>query len=315
MNDYVILTDSSSDMPAELREQYGIGDYVRGVLYCPDGRELRSDTDWKHGFTPESFYGAMKGRKALFKTATPVYGEVEELFERYLKAGKDVLCVTMSSGISGTFRICQEVGQALCARYPERKLRCVDSLRYCGAEALLVMLASQNRAEGMSLEENAANLEEARFTLRQSGTMDDLFFLAKVGRIGSFKALFGSLAGVTPVAEISRAGMSEVLAKFKGRRTAFDATLRYMARTIVAPEKQTILIGQSVRAEAAEQLAALVRKEFAPKELKILPIGTACGASIGPGMCAVFYRGTPVSEELAEERKLMGEISEALKKK
>lgn len=314
MNDYVILTDSSGDMPAELREQYGIADYVRGVLYCPDGRELRSDLDWKHGFTPESFYGAMKGRKTLFKTATPVYGEVEELFEHYLQAGKDILCVTMSSGISGTFRICEQVGKALSERYPERKFVCVDSRRYSGAEALLVMLASQNRAEGMSLEENAENLNEARFTLRQSGTMDDLFFLAKVGRIGSFKALFGSLAGVTPVAEISRAGLSEVLAKFKGRRTAFEATLRYMERTIVSPETQTILIGQSVREEAAGQLAELIRQKFAPKALKILPIGTSCGASIGPGMCAVFYRGTPVSETLEAERGYMAEISEALKK-
>lgn len=314
MKDYVILTDSSSDLDEELRARFGIADYVRGVLYCPDGRELRSDTDWKHGFTPESFYGAMKGRKALFRTSTPVAGEIEALYEKYFREGKDILCVTMSSGISGTFQICQKVGQALCERYPERKFVCIDSLRYASAEALLVILAAQKRDEGLSIEENAAYLNEARYTIRQSGPMDDLFFLAKVGRIGNFKAFFGTIAGVNPIAECSREGMSEVLAKFKGRRTAFDATLRYMARTIVEPEKQIVFIGQSARAEAAGQLAELVRREFAPKELLIRPIGTSCGASIGPGMCAVFYRGVPVSEGLEQERRMMGEIAAELKK-
>ena len=83
MNRYAILTDSSCDMDEALRRRFGIDDYVRGVLYCPDGRELRSDMDWNNGMTPESFYGAMKGRKALFRTATPVAGEVAGVFERY----------------------------------------------------------------------------------------------------------------------------------------------------------------------------------------------------------------------------------------
>lgn len=313
MNRYAILTDSSCDMDEALRRRFGIDDYVRGVLYCPDGRELRSDMDWNNGMTPESFYGAMKGRKALFRTATPVAGEVAGVFERYLREGRDILFVAMSTGLSGTLQVCKSVGDALLQRYPERSIAYVDSLRYSGSEALVLMLAARKRDEGLTLAENAAYLTQARHTVHQTGTMDDLFFLAKTGRISSFKAFFGSLAGVNPIAEINRQGMSEVLAKFKGRRAAFDATLRYMSRTILAPERQTVFVSQSARAEAAEQLAELVRREFAPKELLIRPIGTSCGASIGPGMCAVFYQGAPVTEGLEAEKRIVAEITAEMK--
>lgn len=313
MRNFVIIPDSSCDLPKELRERFGISDYLHGAICMPDGTERAADLDW--GFlSPEEFYRSMKGRKVLYKTATPPLAELGKTFEKYLSQGTDVLSISLSSGLSASYQNTELVARDLRKKYPERKLLCVDSLRYSTSLALLVILACQKRDEGVSIEETAAYLEQTRHMLHQAGPMDDLFFLAKTGRISNFKAFFGSLVGVNPMADVNRQGLSEVLAKFKGKRTAFEATLRYMEKTIAAPEKQLIFVAHSDREQAANLLAQQIRDKFHPKELIINHVGMSCGASIGPGLCAAFYLGTPVSEGLTKEKEIMASIAADLAK-
>ena len=312
MQNFVIIPDSASDFTADLRNRFGVPEVLRGIVYYPDGRSELADMDWQT-MTPEEYYNSMKGRKVLYKTACAPAGEIRRVFEKYLAQGKDVLSISLSSALSGFYQACKLVAEELKADYPDRKVICVDSLRYSTALSKLIVLACEKRDEGASIEETAAYLEEKKHCIHQIGPMDDLFFLVKTGRISNFKAFFGTLAGVNPMADFNREGMSQVLVKFKGKRAAFDAALRYMKQTIVEPEKQLIFVAHSNRRAQAELLAERIRQELKPKEIYINDIGVSCGATIGPGLCAAFYEGKPISHGMKDEQAIMQKIEAELK--
>ncbi len=314
MSKFVVIPDSSCDLSAELRERFNIPDYLHGMIYYPDGREEYSDLDWKE-MSPEEYYNSMKGKKVLYKTATPKGEEVFEVFEKYLKEGIDVLSISLSTGLSGTYDICKGAADELLKKYPDRKIICIDSLRYSTALSLIVIEACKKRDEGLSIEETAKYIEEYKHTIHQMGPMDDLFFLVKTGRISNFKAFFGSLVGVNPMADFNEKGLAEVVAKFKGKKDAFAATIEYLKKTVVNPEEQIIFIAHSNREEPAKLLANMVKEAVNPKEIIINPVGMSCGASIGPGLCAVFYHGNAISKDMEFEKSTMAKIEEDIKNK
>lgn len=307
MSEYVIIPDTSCDLNAGLRARFGIPEYLHGILYHPDGRAERSSLDWET-MTAKEYYDSMKGKKALYTTATPPLGEVMETFEKYLKQGKDVLSISLSGGLSASYANTVKVAEELLEKYPGRKIVCIDSMRYSTSLALLVIDACLQKEAGKTIEENAEYLNKVKLTIHQMGSMDDLFFLVKTGRITNFKAFFGQMIGLNLLADFNHKGLAEVIGKCKGRRDAMDATIRYIEQTIVNPEDQIIFVAHTNRDAAANLLAEKIREKFRPKELIINTVGVACGATIGPGLCAAFYHGKPISEELRDEKLIMDAI-------
>lgn len=314
MSNFVIIPDASCDLTEELRNRFDIPDYLRGIIYFPDGHDETVSLDWGI-MSPEEYYNSMKSKKVLYKTAAPPLGEITEKYEKYLSEGKDILTITISSALSSTYNDCSLVAKELMKKYPERKIVCIDSLRYSTSLALLIISAAIKKSEGCSLEEVVEYTEKEKHRIHQMGTMDDLFFLVKTGRISNFKALFGSMIGLNVLADINEKGLSEVVGKFKGKRDAFAAIIEYIRSTIDNPQEQILFVAHSNREEAAKTLADMIQKEFSPKELIINDVGMHCGASIGPGLCAVFYKGEPASEGLAKEKAIMDEIATRIKKK
>ena len=314
MYNFAIIPDTSSDLTKELRDRFGIEDYLHGVIYYPDGRSGKASLDWDE-MTPEQYYDSMKGRNVLYNTACPEGGDIYEIFEKYLKQGIDVLSITLSSGLSGTYSSCLVVAKELREKYPERKIIIIDSMRYSTSLALLVISACIKRASGATIEETAEYTEQEKYKIHQMGSMDDLFFLVKTGHVSNFKAFFGSLVGINLLADFNDKGVSEVIGKFKGKVTALEATIKYIERTIVDPENQMIFVAHTNREPAAKLLAEKIKEKFNPKEIFIVPVGMSCGASIGPGLCAAFYKGEKASENLEKEKALMDAITEELKTK
>ncbi len=312
MNKFTVICDTACDLTRELRERFGIEDYARGIIYYPDGHDELLTLDWEK-MTPEEYYTSMKSKKALYKTAAVPVGELTEVFERHASKGEDILFLTLSSGLSSTYSESCVVAKELMKKYPDRKILCIDTKRYSTALGLMVVIASQKRDEGKSLEETFEYLESIKHTIHQMGPMDDLFFLCKTGRISNFKAFFGNLVGVNPMADFNRHGLSEVLTKAKGKSMAFAITLAYMEKTIVKPEEQIIFIAHSNREKYAIQLADMIKEKFSPREIIINDVGMSCGASIGPGLCAAFYQGTEISEDYSKEKAIIAEIEETLK--
>lgn len=308
MHNFAILTDTASDMTKQLRERFGVEDYVHGILVFPDGHAEPADLDWGN-MTPAAYYGSMKDKKALYSSSLPSPQEYSDLFEKYLSQGRDVLFVCIASGLSGTYATGCTVAAELREKYPERKIRCVDSLRYCGAEALLLTRASELRAAGKSLDETADWLEENRLRVHQMGVLEDLFFCKRMGRISGTAAVMGTLVGVRPMADLGETGLSTPIGKVRGRKAAFQVCIEYIRRTIENPQEQIIFVTHSVREEQALELKRRIEEEFHPREVIITTVCQACGASIGPGLYAAFYLGKPITKGLTEECKLFAELT------
>ena len=307
MSDFVIIPDAASDLPKELRDRFQVPDYIKGTIYLPDGSEAIADLDWEL-MSPTEYYTSMSGRKALYKTAGSRRGDIYEIFEKHLQSGKDILTLSLSSALSGTYQVYLKIAAELQEKYPDRKILIVDSLRYSTALALLIIKACQKQQTGATIEETVAYLEEIKHNIHQMGSMDDMFFLCKTGRVSNFKAFFGTLIGINAMADFNRTGLSQVVAKIKGKQRALDATIEYMRKTIIDPQDQIIFVAHSNREQAAQMLAQRIQEEFSPKEIIINPVGMSCGASIGPGLCAAFYEGAPISENMEQEQAIMKEI-------
>lgn len=308
MSDFVIIPDSGSDMTSALRERFKIDDILLGVVYFPDGHQEYADVDWEK-MTPDEFYSSMSKKDVLYKTAYSPAGDTMKIFEKHLKEGKDILSISLSSGISGAYQSTCLVAKELEAKYPERKIVCVDSLRYSGAFSLIVMKAAEKRAEGASLEETAQYIDSIKNCVHQMGYLDDLFFCVKTGRINNFQAFFGSMVGIVPLADFNSNGLSDVVIKVKGKKTAYDATVKYVKDRIIDGENQTLFISHSNRHSGALLLADMLKKEINPKDIIINDAGMSCGSSIGPGLCAVYFIGKELGPDLQAEKELMKQIT------
>ena len=226
----------------------------------------------------------------------------------FIKKGDCKSNVTLSC----VYQNCVTLSKSLKDKYPERKILCVDSLRYSTALALLLVLASKKREQGASIEETAEYVEQIKHCIHQMGPMDDLFFLVRAGRISGVKAFFGTIVGINPMADFNHKGLSEVIVKFKGKKAALNATIKYIEKTIVNPSEQIIFIAHSLRPQVAQLLKQMIVEKFSPKEVIINHVGMSCGCSIGPGLCAAFYVGNPISEDCKVEKEIMSKIASSL---
>lgn len=301
---FVIIPDSACSMPAELRIRFNIPTYVKAHVLYPDGSEHDTDLDWKE-VSADDYFRSMAEKKAIYKTGTAGIENSIQTYEKFLQEGKDLIALSLSSALSGNYNLAVKACEALREKYPERKLFVIDSKRYSGAIAAMIAKASELQMEGKSVEEVATWLEENKNRYHQMGPMDDLNFLCRTGRINNFKAFFGTLVGVNALGDLNQNGLTDVLGKVKGKPAALKTTIEYMKKTIEEPENQIIFIAHSYRYETAEELKRLVEEEFKPKEVLMTRIDMSCGANIGPGLAAAFYYGKEISENLAEERKIM----------
>ncbi|PWJ70897.1 DegV family protein with EDD domain [Ruminococcaceae bacterium R-25] len=309
MADYVILTDSSTDLTKDLRKRFGIDDYLPGNITFPDGHTEDSTLDWEN-ISPQDFYTSMS-KDSMYTTGIKNIEVQEAFFEKYLKQGLDILSISLSHSLSNTFDSCRKAAQNLLEKYPERKIICVDSLRYSGGDGLLCSYAGEMKQEGKSLEEVAEWLENNKHRCHQTGTVDDLKFLAKMGRCSNVSAFMGSLINIKPIAEFNRDGMNQIITKVTGYKKLFSAVIEYMKATI-DPEPKRIFVSHTFRKAQWLQLQELIRENFPTAEIIPTTVNMANGSSIGPGMVVAFYMGKEISEGLAEETKILEEIKAKL---
>ena len=304
MREFVIVADGTCDLSREVRERFDIRVLPFHVVF-PDGESRNLLPDWEGDPTPEAFYADLKKHPDQYMTSPYNIAEFAREFEEILDAGKDVLCLTISSGLSGTYGFATRGREEALAGHPEGKIYCVDTLRYSAAFGMMAVYASRLRAEGKTLEQTAAWLEENKGRFHQMGWLDDLSFVAKKGHLSHSKAFFGTLVGIKPLGDIDAQGMTTVLGKAKGEKAAYAAILSYIEATVEHPEEQIFFLAHSNRPRQAEELRRLVQERFSPKEILQTQVHIPCGINVGPGLNAVYYMGNPLTENLAEERALL----------
>lgn len=312
MKSFAIVADATCDLGEELRREYDIR-IVAGHVKMPDGREISLLPGWTE-FSKEQFYSELKEYPNSFTTSPANVAEFTEAFTAFAKDGCDVLCMTISGGISGAFGFASEAAKAVMKDFPGVKIICVDSMRFGPGFGLMALRASALRAEGKSLDETHEWLEANKNRYHQAGWLDDLSFVAKKGRLTHAKAFFGTLAGVKPIGEFDYNGLTTVIGKVKGAKTAYAALLDYIEKTIEEPAEQVIYIAQTNRQKEAETYKKLIEERFSPKAVIIKDVYPLCAINIGPGLMAAYYTGKPISRDLGAERKILEDFISGGKK-
>lgn len=312
MSQYVILTDVTCDLSPEIREYFGITDYVHGYVSISDGRDLKTQLDWSL-ISREDFYGALSNRQMKVSTAPASPEEYYEIFKKYASEGVDVLSISISSKISSTYNVAVGAAERVSAEYPEGRIYCLDALRMSGSMGLLVCYAHEMQKNGATMQEIIDWLESNKMRVHQMGPIDDLIFVARRGRISMGKAIMGSFAGVKPMGDCNRDGYVTVLTKAKGMKKALAATVAYTKELATNVEDQYLLIVHSNREAYAETLREKLEAELHPKRVFVSDSYSASGTNIGPGMVGVYFMGDEVSEDLAKEKDTMSRVMEGLR--
>lgn len=306
---FVILPDVTCDLSEELRQEFNI-EFIGGHFKTPDGKERPSGLKWDE-MTSEEFYKQLKASPDDFATAPPNIQECIDAFEERVKNGQDVLAIAISSGISGTYNFMCDAAKHVREKYPLAHIRVIDSMRYSSGMGILAIYASILRSNGKNIDEAADWIEENKNRVHQSGWLDDLSFVAKKGRITAAKAFFGTLAGVKPIGEFDYNGLVTSIGRAKGEKQAYKVLLGYIEKTIENPEESIILIATSDRKKQAEAYKTMIEEKFHPKAIYMNSVFPACGVNIGPGLMAAYYLGTPISQGLTDERKILADLLSA----
>lgn len=283
---YWIVTDSAIDMPKTWIDQQ---DHFRilSLSYLMDGESYVSDG------TDESIraiYGAMRAGKML-KTSQVTPEMWESCFRELLGAGHDVLTIAFSSGLSGTCSAAFMAADEVRGDYPDRKLCVIDSLQASAGEGLMVLYALQNRTNGMSIDDNAAWIEQNVQNFIAWFTVDDLMHLHRGGRVSAASAVVGSLIRIKPIMRVDENGKLAVYEKCPGRKRSIRVLADKIKADIVNPEGQIITISHGDCLEEAQQLADMLKESLPIKEVRISYVGSVIGAHTGPGVIAVFCMG------------------------
>ena len=307
MKSFVILADATCDLSEEFQKEYDIG-VIPGHIELPDGTEIPSFLKWEK-YSREDFYASLKKNPNGYSTSPANVAEFSAAMEPYAAENVGVLLLTISSGISGAFNFASQAREELLRKYPSAEIRIVDSMRFGPGFGLMAVYASMLRSQGKTLAETAQWLEDNKNRFHQAGWLDDLSFVAKKERITQPKAFFGTLAGVKPIGEFDYNGLTTVLGKVKGAKTAYSVLLGYMEATIENPEEQIIFIAQTNRLPQAMEYKKMIEEKFRPKAVFVNDVFPSCGINIGPGLMAAYYMGKPISKDLSEERALFDKLT------
>ncbi|MBE6985525.1 MAG: DegV family protein [Ruminococcaceae bacterium] len=287
MNNYIILTDSSADLPLSIYNELDI--QVLPLSFLLDG-EVYHNTPDESSIAFKEVYAQLRSGKNVTTSAVNVE-TFKEAFLPYVQDGKDILYLGFSSGLSGTFSAGTIAAQELLEEYPERKIVCVDTLCASLGQGMLVYMTAKKRAEGFSLSEAAEYAEKIKLNVCHWFTVDDLFFLKRGGRISATTALVGSALGIKPILHVDNEGHLISVSKTRGRKKAITSLLEQMKASAIDPSTQIPMISHGDCVEDANVLADALRKEFGVKDVIINYVGPVIGAHSGPGTLALFFIG------------------------
>ena len=294
MRNYVIVTDSCSDLDKELREKYAI-DYIPMHMML-EGKDYPADLDWGD-FSAEEFYKILKDGKR-FLTAQINVAEYTEAFEKYILDGYDVLSISCSSALSASVKESYVVRDALMAKYPEAKIVCIDSLNACLGLGMMCIRASEMRAEGKSIDEVAAWIEENKLRMNQECSVDSLVYFKRAGRVSAATAFFGGLLNIKPIIISSKEGHNLAVEKVKGRANAINRLADRIAERYVSEPFGQLFVSHADCKEDMNKLKEAILARIPDKDIPVHEgyIGPIIGATAGPGTVAAFFWGKEVTD-------------------
>ncbi len=284
MRDYVILTDSGTDLSAETAKQLGI--HTLDLLVIMEGDadpRLNSDVD------PREFYEFLRSKHTA--TTSAINTETfSETMEKIINDGKDIIYLGFSSGLSNTYNAGRLAAAELSEKYPDSKVYAVDTLCASRGQGMLVYLAAKKKQAGATIDELRDYVESTKLHLCHWFTVEDLMFLKRGGRVSAATAVVGTMLNIKPIMHVDNAGKLIKMGTARGRKASIDALIEKARATITDTEVAFICHGDCI--DDANYAADRLRNELGIKEVFIDYTGVVIGSHSGPGTLAIFYIGT-----------------------
>ncbi|MBO5199377.1 MAG: DegV family protein [Lachnospiraceae bacterium] len=286
MRDFVITTDSNSDLPESYIKEKQIG--VIPHYYDIDAATYGGGNE----LPVKEFYDKMRaGSSATTTASNPAV--IRETFTRYISQGYDILHISFSSALSGGYNnIC--VGAAeICEAHPEARIVVLDTLNVSLGQGLAIMKAVQMKEAGCSLDEIHSWLEEHKQEFCVQFTVEDLKYLYRGGRISKTTAVVGSLINVKPVLYVNPDGQLVSLSTVRGRKRSLATLVANMEerRGSYKEDSLPICIVHGDALQDAEYTASLIREKFGTDNILINTVGPSIGAHSGPGAIGICFMG------------------------
>ncbi|MBU9738182.1 DegV family protein [Diplocloster agilis] len=284
MSEFIITTDNTSDLPDSYISENDLD--ILFLSYTIDGETYERENQ----LSAAEFYKRM--RNGSMPTTAQINPDMaKEKFTKYLKEGKDILHISFSSGLSGSYNSCRIAAEELQEDFPDRRIVVVDSLCASLGEGLLVHKAVCQKKEGKSLAEITEWLEENKLHLCHNFTVDDLNHLYRGGRVSKAAAVFGTMVNIKPVLHVDDEGHLVPVSKVRGRKKSLTTLVDNMEKQVGKFENDTIFISHGDCLTDAEFVARLVRERFGIQSFLINTVGPTIGAHSGPGTVALFFMG------------------------
>ena len=290
MSEYVLSCCSTADMHRSWFEERHIP--FACFHFTMDGVQYADDLGKSMSF--EEFYRRV-GAGAMPTTSQVNVEEYIAFFEPFLAAGKDVLHLTLSSGISGSFNSASIAAKELEEKYPNNKVYVVDSLAASSGFGLLMDLAADRRDQGMSLEELRQWVLDNRLNIHHWFFSTNLTHYKRGGRISAAAAVAGTLLNICPLLNVNDEGKLIIRQKVRGKRNVIKEIVEKMKEHAEGGTQYSgkCFISNSASMEDARAVADLVEAAFPNLDGKVMinSIGTVIGSHTGPGTVALFFVG------------------------
>lgn len=286
MRDFVITTDSNSDLPESYIKENQIGIIphyydIDGITYG-GGNEL----------PVKEFYDKMRaGASATTTASNPAV--ISETFTNYISQGYDILHISFSSALSGGYNnVCVGAAEILESN-PQARIIVFDSLSVSLGQGLAIMKAVQLKQAGASMDDILEWLQTHRDNLCVQFTVDDLRYLYRGGRISKTTAIVGGLINVKPILYVNPDGKLISLSTVRGRKRSLATIVNHVAERRGSYKEDTlpICILHCDAPADAEYVASLLKEKLGDVNLLINDVGPSIGAHSGPGAIGICFLG------------------------
>ena len=309
---FAILTDAGGDFTREIIEKYGIEETPMSTVVWPDGSNRPTDLYWDT-MTPNEYFTLMTNKKNNFSSSIPSPQTIVDRLSALAAAGRNIIVITISSTMSGGYSAFTVGAREVMEKYPEIKIKVIDSLRYSGAIDLIAIEASLCREKGLDFDSTVKYLTDFRLRIHQCGFIDDLFFLARKGRIAKGKAFMGNMIGIKPLGDLcNETGQTQIIGKARGYKAVMKLFPEYIRKTIGDYKNKSFVVTYSLREAQALEMKKMIEETFHPEHLIFVPVGQSTGCNVGPGLAAAFYAGDEAVSPMCEKEAVI--LNELLKK-
>ena len=286
MEQFKIVTDINADLPASYLEENGIGVMYLSYTIDQNTYSKGNELDFKE------FYRQMReGKMPTTSQVNPE--EAKSVFLEAMKDSSEILCLSFSSGLSGTYNSARIAADEMLEEYPDLKIRVIDSKCASLGEGLFVHKAVTMRAEGKSMQETADWLEENINHFVHVFTVDDLNHLYRGGRVSKTAAVIGTMVNIKPILRVDEEGHLVPISKVRGRKKSLHELVDYMEKKAGSylSSNDIVFISHGDCIEDANFVADYIKEKFGITQFLINHVGPTIGAHSGPGTMALFFIG------------------------